>query len=119
MGGKTWKVSGVAIAGIHAGVAQLKDDRLMSFGCGNNIDGKMPRSISSDMGETWTYSASTFPPIGGGQRLVLMRLEEGPLFFASLPVAVKHLSTCRSPTPRVKIDWCPGCSPRSRLMKER
>ena len=81
--GKTWRVSGVAIAGIHAGVVQLKDDRLMAFGCGNNIDGKMPRSISSDMGETWTYSASTFPPIGGGQRLALMRLEEGPLFFAS------------------------------------
>ena len=81
--GKTWKVSGSTIAGIHAGVVQLKDDRLMAFGRGNNIDGKMPRSISSDMGETWTYSASSFPPIGGGQRLVLMRLEEGPLFFAS------------------------------------
>lgn len=35
------------------------------------------------MGKTWTYSASPFPPIGGGQRPVLMRLREGPLFFAS------------------------------------
>jgi len=35
------------------------------------------------MGKSWTYSASEFPPINGGQRLVLMRLREGVLFFAS------------------------------------
>ena len=35
------------------------------------------------MGRTWTYSASEFPPIGGNQRLVLMRLREGPLLFIS------------------------------------
>jgi hypothetical protein len=35
------------------------------------------------MGKTWTYSASPFPPIGGGQRLVLLRLREGPLFLVS------------------------------------
>jgi hypothetical protein len=40
-------------------------------------------SLSKDMGVTWTYHPSPFPPIGGGQRLVLMRLREGPLFFAS------------------------------------
>jgi hypothetical protein len=40
-------------------------------------------SISSDMGKTWNYSASPFPPLSGGQRLVLMRLNEGPLLFAS------------------------------------
>jgi formylglycine-generating enzyme required for sulfatase activity len=81
--GKTWEMSEGKIAGIHAGVVQLKDGRLMAFGRGNDIDGRMPRSISSDMGETWTYSPSPFPPLGGGQRLILMRLREGPLFFAS------------------------------------
>ncbi|MBI1929098.1 exo-alpha-sialidase [Candidatus Poribacteria bacterium] len=40
-------------------------------------------SISDDMGESWTYYPSPFPPIGGGQRVVLMRLREGSLVFAS------------------------------------
>ena len=96
-GGKTWNDpaadrapaefkagnTGPLIAGIHAGVLQLEDGRLMALGRGNNIDGHMPMSISDDMGQHWTYSASPFPPIGGGQRLVLTRLNEGPLFFAS------------------------------------
>ncbi len=84
---------GATIAGIHAGVVALSDGRLLAFGRGDairgqtgpghNIDDRMPMSISSDMGHTWTYSASPFAPIAGGQRLVLMRLREGPLFFAS------------------------------------
>ena len=81
--GQTWEMSEGKIAGIHAGAVQLKDGSLLGFGRGNNVDGKMPRSISTDMGKTWTYSASPFPPIGGGQRLILMRLKEGPIFFAS------------------------------------
>ena len=81
--GQSWADAGGKAAGIHAGVVQLKDGRLMAFGRGDNIDGMMPKSISADMGKTWTYSASVFPPISGGQRLVLTRLNEGPLFFAS------------------------------------
>jgi len=81
--GRTWTDPGGTIAGIHAGVAELEDGRLIAFGRGDTIDGRMPKSISPDMGRTWTYSASGFPPIGGGQRLVLLRLKEGPLFFAS------------------------------------
>jgi formylglycine-generating enzyme len=64
-------------------VTQLLDGRLFAFGRGNNIDGHMPISISSDLGKTWERSASEFPPISGGQRLVLIRLREGSLFFAS------------------------------------
>jgi len=96
-GGKTWDdpglgkprpqfqagKSGAWIAGIHAGVVQLADGRLMAFGRGDSINGKMPMSISTDMGATWTYSASPWPAIGGGQRLVLMRLREGPILFCS------------------------------------
>jgi len=81
--GETWQDAGGTIAGIHAGIVQLKDGRLMAFGRGDNIDGMMPKSISTDMGKTWTYSASPFSPISGGQRLVLLRLKEGPIFFAS------------------------------------
>jgi hypothetical protein len=40
-------------------------------------------SISADLGESWEYRASPFPPISGGQRLVLMRLKDGPLFLAA------------------------------------
>jgi len=87
-GGQTWTDTGGTIAGIHAGVVQLKDGRLMAFGRNNNVADstgrmRMPMSISSDMGKTWTYSASEFPPIEGQQRLVLRRLNEGPLLLIS------------------------------------
>lgn len=101
-GGKTWNDPwdggllpdfkeggrGTTIAGIHAGVVMLKDRRLLALGRGNSITDKegckrMPMSLSSDMGKTWNYHASPFPPIDGGQRLVLMRLNEGPLMLVS------------------------------------
>ena len=82
-GGKTWEDTGSLIKGIHAGIVELKDGRLMAFGRGNAIDGKMPCSISADGGYTWTYSATEFPPIGSGQRLVMKRLQEGPLMLCS------------------------------------
>lgn len=74
---------GRVIAGIHAGVVELTDGRLMAMGRGNDIDGRMPISISGDMGRTWKYKASSFPDIGGGQRIVLMRLREGPILLIS------------------------------------
>ena len=82
-GGKTWKDTGSIIKGIHAGLVELKDGRLMALGRGNAIDGRMPLSISADGGRTWIYRASEFPPIGSGQRLVLRRLQEGPLMLCS------------------------------------
>lgn len=75
--------TGGTIAGIHAGVVELADGRLMALGRGNSINDHMPKSISKDMGKKWTYSASPFPPISGGQRLVLMRLVEGPILLVS------------------------------------
>ena len=71
------------IAGIHGGVVELKNGNLMALGRSDNINGNMPMSISPDMGKTWRYSASPFPPIGGGQRLVLTRLNEGPILLVS------------------------------------
>jgi hypothetical protein len=96
-GGKTWAdagagrakpdfkagASGAGIAGIHAGVVQLKDGSLLALGRGDAIDRQMPKSVSTDGGRTWTYSPSGFPPIGSGQRLVLMRLREGPILLAT------------------------------------
>jgi len=92
-GGETWTDPGGDIRGIHAGVVELKDGRLMALGRKQDIDGKMPMSISDDLGKTWTYKASPFPPIGGGQRLVLMRLNEGPIMlvsFANKPMTFKN-----------------------------
>jgi len=74
---------GYWIAGIHTGCTQLKDGRLLAFGRGDNMGGKMPQSISDNMGHSWTYSPSEFQGIGGGQRLVLERLADGTLFLAS------------------------------------
>jgi len=95
--GKTWEdpgegrpkpnfaqgATGAWIAGIHAGFVQLKDGRLMAFGRGDEIDGRMTMSISNDLGKNWTYWASPFPPIGGGQRLAILRLQEGPILLCS------------------------------------
>jgi hypothetical protein len=101
-GGATWQDPGAdaappsfeagetgrgTIAGIHAGVVELTDGRLMALGRGDNIDGRMPMSISSDGGQTWEYRASPFPPIGSGQRLVLKRLQEGPLLLIAFTSA--------------------------------
>jgi formylglycine-generating enzyme required for sulfatase activity len=81
--GRSWYDPGGSIRGTHAGVVQLADGRLMAFGRHGAIDGRMPISISSDMGKTWTYSPSPFQPIHSGRRVALMRLKQGPLFFAS------------------------------------
>jgi len=75
--------SGGYIAGIHAGIVSLRNGNLMALGRSNNINGFMPKSVSRDMGRTWIYSASEFPTISSGQRLVLMRLREGPILFVS------------------------------------
>jgi formylglycine-generating enzyme len=75
--------SGPLIAGIHAGVVELTDGRLMALGRGDNIDERMPMSLSEDLGHTWTYHPSEFQPIRSGQRVVLRRLQEGPLLLVS------------------------------------
>lgn len=79
---------GSTVAGIHAGIVELSDGRLMAMGRGNAIadstgEFRMPISISADKGHSWTYSASPFPPIQGGQRLALLRLAEGPIMLVS------------------------------------
>jgi len=91
--------SGAWIAGIHAAVAELHDGRLLAFGRGDTIAGRMPQSVSADGGRTWSYSASPFPPIGGGQRAVLLRLAEGPLLFASFAATMDLPDASGKPRP--------------------
>ena len=80
--------TGGRIAGIHAVVTELANGNLLALGRCDNIKNKegidrMPMSISEDGGKTWKYAASEFPPIDGGQRMVLKRLKEGPLLLIS------------------------------------
>jgi formylglycine-generating enzyme required for sulfatase activity len=82
-------LTGGLIAGIHAGAVQLKDGRWLALGRNDNIKvdsivgDRMPMSISTDGGANWQYAPSEFPPISSGQRLVLRRLNEGPLLLIS------------------------------------
>ena len=82
-GGLSWRDLGGTIRGIHAGIVELADGSLMALGRGQSLEGHMPCSRSYDSGVTWHYSPSPFPPIGSGQRLVLRRLQEGPLMLCS------------------------------------
>ena len=75
--------SGARIAGIHAAVDQWIDGSLVAVGRGDSINGRMPLSLSRDGGVSWTYAASPFPPIAGGQRAVLRRLSENVLMLVS------------------------------------
>jgi sulfatase modifying factor 1 len=71
------------IGGIHACVVELDDGRLMAYGRGGEVNGTMPKSISADMGQSWTIGSSQFPGIGSRQRSVLLRLKEGPILLVS------------------------------------
>jgi formylglycine-generating enzyme required for sulfatase activity len=81
--GQNWFDPGGSVRGTHGGVLQLADGRLMGFGRHGAIEGKMPMSISADMGRTWTYAPSPFQSIHTGRRLALMRLKQGHLFIAA------------------------------------
>ncbi len=89
--GASWADSGGVIRGIHGGVVELRDGRLFGLGRGNDIDDQMPASYSADQGRTWTYAPSPFQPVGGGQRLVLLRLEEGPIMLVSFAEEVEMI----------------------------
>jgi hypothetical protein len=52
-------------------------------------------SVSEDLGKRWTYAASPFPPIGGGQRPAILRLQEGPILFCSFGREVRFTDAAR------------------------
>jgi hypothetical protein len=81
--GISWYNPGGGLNATHPGVVELNDGRLFGMRRGGNIDGKMAQGISDDFGKSFVMSASRFPGIGGGQRLVLMRLRQGGLMLVS------------------------------------
>ena len=101
-GGKTWTFpiiadkakavrtgSGFRHVGIHAGIVQLNDGRLMTLSRQDDAKHqaqfglKTPASFTSDWGQTWTYDTVDFPAISSVQRHVFMRLHEGALLFCT------------------------------------
>ena len=73
------------IAGIHAGlVAARRTDACMAFGRGNNIDGRMPMSVSDDLGQELDLLGQPVP--AHRWRAATWRscdLHEGPILFCS------------------------------------
>ena len=93
--GQTWVDNGAAdykdgpakIRGIHASAVDLVDENgktyYMALARNEDIDGKMPQSISYDEGKTWTYQPADVPTIGDCKRLAMKKLESGALFLAA------------------------------------
>ena len=80
----TWQDNGGRSAGRHTVYCELSGGRLLALGGKNtDIDGYMPKAVSSDGGATWQVSRSPFPALAANQRPSLLRLRSGRLFFAS------------------------------------
>jgi len=81
--------TGKAIAGIHTGMVELKDGTLLALGRVDNAkrlatyQNKLPLSLSTDGGRTWSYRISELPAITSGQRMTMKRLKEGPVLLCS------------------------------------
>ncbi|MGH7556527.1 MAG: SUMF1/EgtB/PvdO family nonheme iron enzyme, partial [Gemmatimonadota bacterium] len=81
--GETWIDPGGRTGGRHTAFVLLEDGRILGMGGkSSDIEGYMPKSISSDGGKTWTVSKTPFPSLGSNQRPTVLRLASGRLFFA-------------------------------------
>jgi formylglycine-generating enzyme required for sulfatase activity len=81
--GKSWSDTKGRTGGRHTAFAVLRDGRILGMGGKNtDIDGFMPKSVSTDAGGMWAVSKTIFPALGSNQRPTLLRLASGRLFFA-------------------------------------
>jgi hypothetical protein len=81
--GQTWYDTEGRSAGRHTTYAPLKDGKILGMGGKNsNVDGYMPKAVSTDGGKTWKVSKTPFASLGSNQRPSLLRLQSGRLFFA-------------------------------------
>jgi hypothetical protein len=82
--GKTWYDTGGRTAGRHTTLVLGKDGSLIGYGGKNtDIEGFMPKAVSTDGGKTWTNSKTPFGPLNSGQRPSIVRLASGRLFFVA------------------------------------
>jgi len=82
--GKSWFDTGGRTFGRHSSFVLLDDNRtILAYGGKNaEIDGFMPKNISTDWGRTWQVSKTPVSKIGGGQRPSLLKLASGRLLYA-------------------------------------
>jgi hypothetical protein len=81
--GETWRDTGGRTFGRHTSFVPLKDGRILGMGGKKSqIEGYMPKSISSDGGKTWEIGKTPFAELSSGQRPCVLRLASGRLFFA-------------------------------------
>jgi len=81
--GKTWIDTKGRSGGRHTTFVLLNDGQILGMGGkSSDIDGYMPKSISTDGGKTWQISKTPFCSLGSNQRPTIIRLASGRLFFA-------------------------------------
>ncbi|MCP4456380.1 MAG: SUMF1/EgtB/PvdO family nonheme iron enzyme [Planctomycetes bacterium] len=84
-GGASWAVRTIKDGppGIHVGGVELTDGRIMTFtrDRGQTFDGKMPQSVSTDQGRTFTSRASEFPPLSTVMCPAVIRLAHSSTSF--------------------------------------
>ncbi len=81
---ESWFDTGGRSAGRHTVYCELKDGRILAMGGKNtDIEGYMPKAVSSDGAKTWEVTKSCFPALAVNQRPSLVRLQSGRLFFAA------------------------------------
>lgn len=83
--GGTWYDTAGRTGGRHTTFVLLKDGlTILGMGGKNtDIDGFMPKSISTDGGKTWEVTKTPFPAQGSNQRPSIIRLHSSRLFFAA------------------------------------
>jgi len=81
--GLTWYDTGGRTNGRHTTFALLSDGTTILGMGGKNtdIDGFMPKSISTDGGKTYTFSKTPFASLGSNQRPCVLKLKSGRLLF--------------------------------------
>jgi len=81
--GKSWQDHMGRSGGRHTSFVQLKNGKIIGMGGKHSdIDGYMPKSISSDGGKTWEIFKTPLPALGTNQRPTIIRLASGRLFMA-------------------------------------
>jgi formylglycine-generating enzyme len=86
--GKTWTKQSGAIRGHHGAFVELKNSSIWGIGRYDGLVGKdgltrMAQGLTNDRGNSYVISATQFPNIHSGQRMVSLRLKEGPIIVVS------------------------------------
>ncbi|HUW19633.1 MAG TPA: SUMF1/EgtB/PvdO family nonheme iron enzyme [Sedimentisphaerales bacterium] len=82
--GLTWYDPVGRTGGRHTTFVLLENGDILGMGGKNtNINGHMPKSISTDGAQSWTVSSTPFNWLGGNQRPCIVRLASQNLFFCS------------------------------------